>query len=82
MIPTALEDCKLTKSDFENDCYVNFDEGYFSEKGLQSLNLKTNKIMLNVLPKLEEGYEKVTKIIMSGGITTIADLEVSELIFF
>ena len=32
--------------------------------------------MLNVIPKLEKGYEKVTKIIQAGGITTIADMEV------
>ena len=32
--------------------------------------------MLNVISKLEKGYEKVTKIIRAGGITTIADMEV------
>ena len=32
--------------------------------------------MLNVISKLENGYEKVTKIIKAGGITTIADMEV------
>ena len=53
-----------------------FDEGYFVENGLQSLNMKSTEIMLNVITKLEKGYEKVTKIIMSGGITTIADMEV------
>ena len=72
----AIELCNVTKSQFEQDPYVNFDEGHFFENGLQSLNLKSNQIMLNVISKLEKGYEKVTKIIMAGGITTIADLEV------
>ena len=72
----AVEQCNVTKSQFEQDPYVNFDDGHFFENGLQSLNLKSNQIMLNVISKLEKGYEKVTKIIMAGGITTIADLEV------
>ena len=66
----------MTKEDFENDSYVDFDGGHFFENGLQSLNLKSTQIMLNVIPKLEKGYEKVTKIIQAGGITTIADMEV------
>ena len=74
--PTAIEECNLTKEDFENDSYVDFDEGHFFENGLQSLNLKSTQIMLNVISKLEKGYEKVTKIIRAGGITTIADMEV------
>ena len=73
---TAIEQCNLTKEDFENDSYVDFDEGHFFENGLQSLNLKSTQIMLNVISKLENGYEKVTKIIRAGGITTIADMEV------
>ena len=76
IFPTAIEECNLTKEDFVNDSYVDFDGGHFFENGLQSLNLKSNQIMLNVISKLEKGYEKVTKIIRAGGITTIADMEV------
>ena len=68
----------LSKSMFAKEPQVDFEKGYFYEKGMESLNKNTNKILLRLIPKVEEGYEKVNEHIKKGGITTIADLEVSK----
>ncbi len=77
----AIQEASLTKEMFQGEEQVNFDQGHFFERGLEFLNKKSNAIFLRLLPKFEQGFDKVTQIVQNGGITTIADLEVC-LIFF
>ena len=64
---------------FDSDDQIDFENGHFYESGLMKLNAINQEPILRILPKLEEGYEKVTSIIKNGGITTIADLAVKNL---
>ena len=56
-------------------------EGHFYEQGLVGLMEKL-KVLMQLFPKLERGYERVSNVVKAGGITTIADLEVLILIYY
>jgi predicted amidohydrolase YtcJ len=71
----AILECGVSKAVCESDPQVDWDEGRFFEKGLERL-MAGKQLLLRLIPKLENGYDKVSKVIVEGGITTVADLEV------
>ena len=65
----------LCESQCKSEPHIDWNEGHFSEQGMVKL-IEGLKLLLELFPKIEKGYELVSKAVKAGGITTVADMEV------
>ena len=65
----------LCESECKTEPHIDWNEGHFSEQGMVKL-IEGLKLLLELFPKIEKGYELVSKAVKAGGITTVADMEV------
>ena len=70
-----MQNSGLCELQCKTEPHINWNEGHFSEQGMVKL-LDGLKLLLELFPKIENGYELVSKAVKAGGITTVADLEV------
>ena len=71
-----MQNSGLGELQCKTEPHINWNEGHFSEQGMVKL-LDGLKLLLELFPKIENGYELVSKAVKAGGITTVADLEVN-----
>ena len=70
-----MQNSGLCQAQCKSEPHINWDEGHFSEQGMVKL-MEGLKLLLELFPKIEKGYELVSKAVKAGGITTVADMEV------
>ena len=70
-----MQNSGLCESQCKSEPHIDWNEGHFSEQGMVKL-IEGLKLLLELFPKIEKGYELVSKAVKAGGITTVADMEV------
>ena len=70
-----MQNSGLCESQCKTEPHIDWNEGHFSEQGMVKL-IEGLKLLLELFPKIEKGYELVSKAVKAGGITTVADMEV------
>ena len=70
-----MQNSGLCESQYKSEPHIDWNEGHFSEQGMVKL-IEGLKLLLELFPKIEKGYELVSKAVKAGGITTVADMEV------
>ena len=70
-----MQNSGLCESECKTEPHIDWNEGHFSEQGMVKL-IEGLKLLLELFPKIEKGYELVSKAVKAGGITTVADMEV------
>ena len=71
----AMQKSGLCELQCKSEPHIDWNEGHFSEQGMVKL-IEGLKLLLELFPKIEKGYELVSKAVKAGGITTVADMEV------